>query len=94
MSRRIRRKFTDEFKHQIVQLHNNGKPASEIIAEYDLTVSSLHAWVRQANASNSFKAQDNLTKDQLLLMKQEKELKQLRMENDILKQAALIMGRK
>lgn len=31
MSRRERREFTDEFKIQMVNLYNNGKPRSEII---------------------------------------------------------------
>ena len=37
MSRRERRTFTEEFKLQMVQLYNNGKPPSEIVKEYDLT---------------------------------------------------------
>ena len=37
MSRMERREFTDEFKMQMVNLYNNGKPRSEIIREYDLT---------------------------------------------------------
>ena len=39
--RRIRRVFTDQFKHQMVQLFNSGKPRSEIIKEYDLTPSAF-----------------------------------------------------
>ena len=40
MARKIkkRRTFTEEFKNQIVQLHNNGKKKCEIIREYDLLV--------------------------------------------------------
>jgi hypothetical protein len=34
--KRQRRSFNDEFKHQIVQLYNAGKPKSEICREYDL----------------------------------------------------------
>jgi len=50
--------------------------------------------VKYERTSGSFRKQDNQSqkeKDYRLL---EKEVKQLRMENDILKQAALIMGRK
>ncbi|NLL74733.1 MAG: transposase, partial [Erysipelothrix sp.] len=36
-TRRVRRNYTDEFKQQMVQLYNNGKPRSEIVREYDLT---------------------------------------------------------
>lgn len=41
-----------------------------------------------------FKAKDNRIAEENELLQLQKELKQLRMENDILKQAALIMGRK
>jgi transposase len=45
MTKRERRKFTEEFKNQMVQLYLNGKPRQEIIREYDLTTSSLDKWV-------------------------------------------------
>ncbi len=35
--RRPRRTYTDEFKMQLVQLHQNGKKKSDIVREYDLT---------------------------------------------------------
>ncbi len=93
-NRRERRKYTDEFKKQVVNLYNNGKSRSEIIKEYDLTPSAFNNWVKQFNTSGSFKAKDNRTEEENQLLKLEKENKQLRMEVDILKQAALIMGQK
>ncbi len=94
MTRRKRRTFTEEFKHQIVQLHQSGKPRSEIIKEYDLTPSAVDKWIRQSQNSCSFKEKDNRTTEEAELIQLRKELQRLRMENDILKQAALIMGRK
>ncbi len=94
MTRRKRRTFTEEFKHQIVQLHQSGKPRSEIIKEYDLTPSAVDKWIRQSQNSGSFKEKDNRTTEEAELIQLRKELQRLRMENDILKQAALIMGRK
>ncbi len=91
---RSRRTFTEDFKKQIVLLYENGKPRKEIIAEYELTPSALDKWVKQSRTAGSFKEADNRTPEQTELMKIRKELKQLQMENDILKQAALIMGRK
>jgi transposase len=61
MTKRERRSFTEEFKQQIVQLYQNGKPRKEIIREYDLTPSSLDKWIGQSKNSSSFKEQDNLT---------------------------------
>jgi transposase len=94
MTKRPRRKFTDEFKAQMVQLYLNGKPRKEIIREYDLSGSSFDKWVKQSQTSGSFREKDNKTLEQLELEKVLKENKKLKMENDILKQAALILGRR
>lgn len=94
MSRRERRTFTEEFKLQMVQLYNNGKAPSEIVKEYDLTRSALMNWIQKYNKTGSFKEIDNISEEEKELKKLKKEVQQLKMENDILKQAALIMGRK
>ena len=94
MTRRKRRTFTKEFKEQVVKLHLAGKSRSEIVKEYDLTPSAFDKWVRQHKTSGSFKEKDNRTPEQEELIKLRKENQRLAMENDILKQAALIMGRK
>jgi transposase-like protein len=51
-------------------------------------------WISQSGNSGSFKAKDNRIPEQNELIVLRKELKQLRMENDTPKQAALIMARK
>ena len=94
MTKRERRTFTKEFKHQMVQLYLNGKPRKDIIREYSLTPSTLDKWISQNQTTGSFKEKDNRTPEETELMKLRKENKQLLMENDILKQAALILGRK
>jgi transposase len=92
--RRKKRVFTDQFKHQMVQLFNSGKPRSEILKEYDLTPSAFDKWVRRINVSGSAKEADNRTPEELELIKLRKENQKLKMENDILKQAALILAQK
>lgn len=94
MSRRARREFTEEFKLQMVKLYNSGKPIVELVKEYDLTRSAFMNWIQKYNKTGSFKACDNRTEEEKELIRLKKENQQLRMENDILKQAALIMGRK
>lgn len=93
MSRK-RRTFTDEFKKQMVQLYLNGKSRSELVKEYDLSHSPLDRWIAQYSNSGSFHEKDNRTEEENELIRLRKENQQLKMENDILKQAALIMGRK
>ena len=71
MSRKERRKFTEEFKLQMVQLYNNDKAPSEIVKEYDLTRSALMNWIQKYNKTGSFKESDNISEE-------EKELKKLK----------------
>lgn len=92
--RREKREFTEEFKQQMVKLHNSGKPRVDINREYDLTPSALNRWIQRINATGSTKESDNRSPEDNELLKLRKENQQLKMENDILKQAALILGRK
>ena len=88
------KRYTKEFKKQIVELINNGKKITDIVNEYGIARSSVNKWVKDYNNSGSFKAKDNRTDKENELIKLRKENEKLKMENDILKQAALIMGRK
>ena len=54
----------------------------------------LVGWLKKYRNSGSFRDVDNLTEEQKELKKLQKRNKELEMENDILKQAALILGRK
>ncbi|KQU21544.1 transposase [Bacillus sp. Leaf13] len=94
MTKRERRTFTSEFKKQMIQLYQSGKTRKALIEEYELTPSSLDRWIQQSENTGSFKEKDNRSLEEKELIKLRKELKQLQMENDILKQAALILGRK
>lgn len=94
MSRKIRRHFTDDFKQQIVDLHNAGRKRNELIKEYELTPSVFDRWVRQAKITGSFKTVDNLSDEQRELIALRKRNKELEMQLDILKQAAVILAQK
>lgn len=88
------KRYTDEFKLKIVKLHENGKPAMELAKEYNIARSTVSKWISDYSKSKSFKAKDNRSDEENELIKLRKENQRLKMENDILKQAALIMGRK
>ncbi len=93
-NRRERRTYTTEFKLQMVKLFENGKPRSEIIREYELSPTAFDRWIKQGESSGSFKEKDNRTPEENELIRLLKEVTQLKMENDVLKQAALILGRR
>jgi transposase len=95
VEKRTRREFSEEFKNQVVSLYNIGnKTKAEIIRDYDLTPSSFARWLKNINGTGSTKAKDNRSVEETRLLDLLKENKQLKMENDILKQAALIMAKK
>lgn len=91
---RPRHSYTSEFKQQLVDLYHSGKRKCDIVREYDIANSLLDKWIAQADNSESFKEKDNRTPEQQELIELRKQNQQLKMENDILKQAALILGRK
>ena len=89
-----RRTFSEEFKLQMVQLYNSGKSKSSISREYDISMSVIDRWVKRINATGSTKESDYRTPEQIELLHLRKENQRLQMENDILKQAALIFAQK
>ena len=86
--------YGENLKKQVVELINNGKSIHETSREYDIPSSTIRRWLDNYNNSGSFKLSDNRTEEETELIALRKRNKQLEMENDILKQAALIMGRK
>ncbi|WP_281749151.1 IS3 family transposase [Spiroplasma ixodetis] len=77
--------YTDEFKKQIVALYQSGKSVSCLAKEYNVTRATTYKWIKQFTNSGSFKIKNNLSDLEKQLIQANKELKQLRMENDIFK---------
>lgn len=77
-----------------MELYNAGKPRSEIMAEHDIGSSTLSRWIALYNGSGVTTASAARTHEQERLAELEHENKRLRMEADVLKQAALIFARK
>lgn len=84
-------KYTDEFKSQIVALYDSGKKDLKLSRDYDISVPSIYKWINESKTTGSFRMKDNMTDEQKELIELRKPNIQLEMENDILKQVALIM---
>jgi len=78
----------------MVKLFENGKPRVDIVREYELSPTAFDRWIKQGERRGSFKEKDNRTPEENELILLRKEVTQLKMENDVLKQAALILGRR
>ncbi len=92
---RPRRSFTDEFKAGAVSLVlNKGKSITQVSKDLDLTPSSLGKWVEQARADAGKSTRGTLTtdeKDELARLR--KEVRELRLEREILKKAAAFFAK-
>ena len=86
--------FAEEFRRQIVALVDSGKPRAEVMREYDLGKPALDRWIRRIHACGPTAAADNRTPEQNRLIELERENARLRMEVDVLEQAALVFARK
>jgi transposase len=92
MSRRSRRRFTDEFKAETVKLiRESGRSVASVARELDLTETAVRSWVKQAEASGSA---DTLSPDELAeLRRLRKENRELRMEKEILRKATAFFAK-
>ncbi len=87
--RRPRRQFTDEFKASAVRLVlEEGKTVGAAAHDLDLTETALREWVKRAQADRT-KGRTGLTAaEREELARLRKENRQLRLEREILKNAA------
>lgn len=88
------KRYNNTFKQQIVDLVKYGKCIKDVATEYQISRSTVNKWYSDYTATGSFKAKDNEDPKDRELKIVKKELAHAKMEIDILKQAALIMGRK
>lgn len=93
MSKRARRKFTDEFKAQAVELvRSSGKSVGQIARDLDLTETALRDWVKKA--SEDARPDGPLSEDERSKLRRlEEENRVLRMERDFLKKAAAFFAK-
>ncbi len=93
--KRPRRRFTDEFKASAVSLVlKEGKSITGAARELDLTPSSFGRWVEQARADQGKSKRGTLTTDEKEeLARLRKEVRELRLEREILKKAAAFFAK-
>src|SRR5437016_5237188 len=89
-SKRSRRSFTDEFKVGAVRLVlDEGKTVAQVARDLDLTESALRTWVERARADRTQGKTGLTTAEREELARLRRENRELRMEREILKKAAV-----
>ncbi len=79
------RKYDDEFKREAVRKIHDGQSVASVARELGCAESLLHRWKREAVEASSD------TEREVIALR--RKLREVEMERDILKKAALIFGR-
>ena len=91
---RVRRSFTDEFKAGAVRLVlDEGKTISQVGRDLDVAQSVIGNWVKQERADRSNGKTGLTTEERAELVKLRKEVRDLRMQRDLLKKAAAFFAK-
>ena len=95
MSKRRRRKFTNEFKAETVKLIlESGKTVAKVARELDLTESSVRNWLKQAEIDSGEGPPGALTTEEREEFRRlQREVRELRMEREILKKATAFFAK-
>lgn len=86
------KRYTEEFKRQIIDLYLAGKPIAQLAEEYGLIEQTIYKWKKLYAPSIEVNDEQSVSlKDYKEL---QKKIQQLEMENEILKKATAIFARK
>lgn len=92
--RRAKRTFSEEFKAGAIRLVlDEGRPVRQVARELDLTPSTLRIWVDRARADRTKGKTGLTTAEREELAKLRKQVRELTMERDILKEAAVYFAK-
>ncbi len=90
----VKRKHSNDFKLMIVELLQSGQSVEQVSSEYDLNGSMIRKWRKSYESpSGKFTVKQELSTEQLRVKELEKELRDVKMERDILKKAVSIFSK-
>lgn len=95
---KVRKRYTDDFKTQALQLCAVGKPVAEVAQDLCISTDLIYSWKRKASQPDQLRSGDlgavgdeDVAKE---LIRLRREVSELQIDNDILKKAAIILGTK
>ena len=90
---RLHRPYAAEFRRRMVDLVRAGRPPESRGEEFEPTAQAIRNWVRQADRDEGLREDGLTTVDQEELRRLRQEIKQLRIEREILAKAATWFAR-
>ncbi len=85
---RTRQPYPPEFRQQMVQLVKAGRTPEELSREFEPTAQTIHNWVKQSDLDAGVRSDGLTSSERAELRTLRREVKQLRVEREILKKAA------
>ncbi len=90
----VKKKYDNDFKVMMVELLESGRTAKELSEEYSINSGIIRRWKREFRTkSGDFSKKRELTSQELELKALKKELRNVKMERDILKKAVSIFSK-
>ena len=93
MPRRTHRAYAPEFRRQMVDLVRAGRSPEELAKEFEPTAKSIRDWVAQADRDEGRRADGLTSAEREELVRLRREVKQLKLEREILSKAAAWFAR-
>jgi transposase len=85
--------YPQEFRRQIIDLVRAGRTPRELAREFEPTYETIHAWVHQADRDEGRTASGLSSKQRDELRQLHREIRQLRLQREILAKAAAWFAR-
>lgn len=84
-------RYTIEFKQQIVELNKSGSSVYKLSREYGIPTGTIYKWIKDLTPVTTEDGK-SITPSEIRAL--EKQIRELEMENEILKKATAIFARK
>jgi transposase len=85
------KRYTEEFKKQIVELYQNGKAVSILAREYGLIEQTIYKWIHRYEPIAKNSEGEVVTHADVKVM--QRRIAELEMENEILKKSTAIFAK-
>ncbi len=90
---RTRPPYAPEFRRQIVEMVRAGRTPEELSREFEPTAQTIHNWVRRIDLDEGRRADGLTSAERDEVRRLRREVKQLKIEREILKKAAAWVAR-
>ena len=88
-----RRKYPDEFRQQLIALVRAGRTPESLAKEFEPSAQTIRNWLEQADLDSGRRTDGLPTDERAELVRLRRELKQVKLEREILSKAAAWFAR-